>query len=423
MKEILKLGFIGLGCRGMGMLKCVYSMFFDKDIQVLAVCDLYEDRAEDARDFIIEKTGITPLCTTDYHEVLAVADIDAVVVSTSWEAHIEVAIAAMKAGKYVGMEVGGAYTVDECWELVRTSEETGMHCMMMENCCYGQREMMVLNMERKGFLGEIVHCGGGYCHDLRSEIANGEFNRHYRLRNYLSRNCDNYPTHALGPIAKTIGINRGNQFVSVSSFSSVAKGLHQYFADDPEKYEKYLDAEVKQGDVITTIITCAGGQTIVLTLDTTTPRGYSRSYLVKGTKGMYMEDNDSLCVDGVNSDIHIYDWKPMWNNAKDYEEQFDHPIWREINGDDFKELHGGMDVLVIRAFIECAKRNIQPPIDVYDAAAWASISALSAESIRQGSVPVAAPDFTCGKWKNREEEPMHKYTLGTVVEDHEMSIL
>lgn len=423
MKETINLGFIGLGCRGMGMLKFVYSLMFERDVKVLAVCDLYEDRAQEARDFVIEKTGITPLCTTDYHEVLAMDAIDAVVISTAWEAHIEVAVAAMKAGKYVGMEAGGAYSTEDCWDLVRTSEETGVPCMMLENCCYGQRELMVLNMARKGFLGEIVHCGGGYCHDLREEIANGEINRHYRLRNYLSRNCDNYPTHALGPISKTIGINRGNQFLTVSSFSSAAKGLHQYFLDHPDKYGKYIEKTVPQGDVITTVITCAGGQTIVLTLDTTTPRGYSRSYLVKGTKGMYMEDNDSLCIDGVNSDMHIYDWKPEWNNAMKYEAEYNHPIWQEINGDDFKELHGGMDILVVRAFIECVKRGIQPPIDVYDTAAWACISALSAESIKKSGIPVSAPDFTRGRWKNREEEPQHKYTLGNVVEDRNMIIL
>lgn len=145
-----------------------------------------------------------------------------------FESHIPIAIAAMKAGKYVAMEVGGAYSLDDCWELVRTSEETGMPCMLLENCCYGRREMMVLNMVKKGIMGDIIHCSGGYCHDLRQEIANGKENRHYRLRNYLNRNCDNYPTHELGPISKVLNINHGNRMVSLISVASRSQGLHDY---------------------------------------------------------------------------------------------------------------------------------------------------------------------------------------------------
>jgi hypothetical protein len=134
----------------------------------------------------------------------------------------------MKAGKYVGVEVGGAYSVDDCWRLVRTYEETGVPCMLMENCCYGRQELLVLNMVKQGLFGDIVHCQGGYRHDLREEITNGRENRHYRLRNYMNRNCENYPTHELGPIAKILGINRGNRMVSLVSMSSQAKGLHEY---------------------------------------------------------------------------------------------------------------------------------------------------------------------------------------------------
>ena len=171
MKEKLKIGVIGLGGRGYGLMTSV--MLPRPEIDVIAVCDLYEDRRQKAADTVKQERGIEPLCTADYREVLAIEELDAVIISASWADHLPIAIAAMKAGKYVGCEVGGAYSLDECWELVRTYEETGVPCMLMENCCYGRDELMVLNMVKQGLFGEIVHCQGGYRHDLRDEVAYG----------------------------------------------------------------------------------------------------------------------------------------------------------------------------------------------------------------------------------------------------------
>lgn len=297
MKETLKIGVIGLGGRGYDLMASV--MLPRPDIQVLAVCDLYEDRREKAAAKVKEERGIDPLCTANYREVLAMPELDAVIVSTSWADHLHIAIAAMKAGKYVATEVGGAYSLDECWELVRTHEETGVPCMMLENCCYGREELMVLNMVKKGLFGEVVHCQGGYRHDLRDEVSFGRENRHYRLVNYLNRNCENYPTHELGPIAKILNINRGNRMLTLNSVASKSAGLHEFLMREKGPGYDLTSCEFTQGDVVTTIIKCAHGETIVLTLDTTLPRPYSRGFHVQGTKGIFMEDNMSLFLDGV----------------------------------------------------------------------------------------------------------------------------
>ena len=168
---------------------------------------------------------------------------------------------------------------------------------MLENCCYGRRELLVKNMVDLGLFGEIVHCSGGYLHDLRHEISFGRENRHYRLRNYINRNCENYPTHELGPIARVLDINHGNRMLSLSSFASKAAGLHQYISTDKSDDTELLNTQFAQGDIITTVIKCAGGQTIVLTLDTTLPRYYSRGFTVRGTKGFYEETTDSIFLD------------------------------------------------------------------------------------------------------------------------------
>jgi Predicted dehydrogenases and related proteins len=405
----LKIGIVGLGSRGSGLLSMLVKR---EDIIISAVSDLYEDRREKALKEVEEVTGQTPFSTGNYREILAIKDIDAVVVSSSWADHINIAIDTMKAGKYVASEVGGAYSLDECWELVRTYEETGIPCMLAENCCYGREELMVLNMVKQGIFGEVIHCQGGYRHDLREEITNGRENRHYRLVNYMNRNCENYPTHELGPIAKVLNINRGNRMISLVSIASKARGLNEYILKEKGNQHDLAGFNFSQGDVVTTVIKCAHGETIVLTLDTTLPRAYSRGFHVQGTKAMYMEDNNSLFIDSIHNEYHN-NWKEQWNNVEKLREQYDHPIWRNYNPDS-KDGHGGMDNLVFSAFIDSVKRKVKPPIDVYDMAAWMSITTLSEQSIAMGGQPVAIPDFTNGRWINREPATEGPYCLDKV---------
>ena len=412
MKEKLNIGVIGQGGRGFGLLKEI--ILPREDINVLAVCDLYEDRREASAKAVKEAKGNDPLCTADYHEVLAMKEIDAVVVPTSWADHLCIAIDAMKAGKYVATEVGGAYSIDECWELVRTHEETGVPCMMLENCCSGRDELMVLNMVKKGLFGDIVHCQGGYRHDLRDEVAFGRENRHYRLVNYLNRNCENYPTHELGPIAKVLNINRGNRMVTLNSVSSKAVGLHDFLMREKGPDYDLTSAEWTQGDVVTTIIKCAHGETIVLTLDTTLPRWYTRGFHVQGTRGIYEMDNGSVFLENEHEDH--FAWKEHWGNAEEYYEKYDHPIWKQYLSEGVTGGHDGIDWLVFSAFFDAVKRGVQTPIDVYDMASWMSITPLSGQSIAMGGAPVAIPDFTNGRWINREPVVEGHYCLDKVCE-------
>ena len=402
MKEKLNIGVIGLGGRSFGLLTSV--ILPRPEIEILAVCDLYEDRREKAVETVKKKRGYEPVSTADYREILDMKAVDAVLVLTSWTDHIPISIAAMKAGKYVGCEVGGAYSVDDCWELVRTYEETKVPCMLLENCCYGRDELMVLNMVRQGLFGEIVHCQGGYRHDLRDEISFGRENRHYRLANYQNRNCENYPTHELGPIANVLNINRGNRMVSLNAVASKSAGLHEYLMKEKGPEYDLSSCSFAQGDIVTTIIKCAHGETITLTLDTTLPRPYSRAFHVQGTKGMFMEDNRSIFLDGVHNK-YDFCWKDQWNNVEEYREQYDHPIWKQYLKEGVTGGHDGIDWLVFGAFFDAARRETQTPIDVYDMAAWMSITPLSEASVAMGGAPVAVPDFTNGRWLNREEVP------------------
>ena len=408
MSKPMKIAVAGLGGRGRGLIKeAILPACEDYNIEIAAVYDPYEDRKAQGVQIVLEKTGKAPIAAATYQEILDNPEIDAVILPSAWEAHIPGAIAAMKAGKRVAFEVGGAYSLQDCWDLVNTYEETGVPCMMLENCCYGKWELMSLNMVRQGLFGDIVHCSGGYHHDLRKEITCGEENRHYRLRNYLNLNCENYPTHELGPIAKILDINDGNRMVSLTATASCAKGLHEYVLATKGADHPLAKKEFAQGDIVTTVIKCAKGQTITLTLDTSLPRSYSRAFTVRGTKGSYFGEINAVFLDGVHNE-HEFDATPLWQNADKYFEEYAHPLWKNY---EIKGGHGGMDYMVISAFFDSLVNGVNPPIDAYDCAAYMCITALSEESIHLGSAPVSIPDFTRGKWYMRDDIADCKYKL------------
>ncbi len=409
----LKVGIIGLGGRGYGTMRDCLVLF--DNIEITAVCDVYQDRVDRAVELVKEKMGNTPFATTDYHELLARQDVDAVYVPSSWESHIKISIDAMLAGKAVGCEVGGSYTVQECFDLVHTYEKTGTPFMLMENCCYNDKELLATAMARDGKFGNIVHCEGAYSHDLRSEISKGNINRHYRLRNYITRNCENYPTHELGPIAKLLNINRGNRMVSLVSVSSKALGLKEYIEENKlyESDPKLKDVVFNQGDVVTTIIKCNNGETVTIKLDTTLPRSYTRNFTVRGTKGSYFMDHNSVYLDGMKEYFETVDYiKDSIDNARDYYKDYLPDVWYNMTEEDKQRGHGGMDGIMFEAFFSAVMKGEPMPIDVYDAAAWMSITALSEESIAKGGAPVAIPDFTNGQWILRESAdvmPLKKF--------------
>ena len=409
--KTFRVGIIGLGNRGAWWVRDLIAGL--DYVEITGLCDVYEDRITSVKDALKEHGCPAPsVLTTDWKALIDAPEVDVVLIFSAWANHVEAVLRALKAGKPVAVEVGGAYCVEECFELVKTQEQTGTPFMMLENCCYGEYELMALNMARHGLFGEIVHCDGGYLHDLRDEIARGNETHHYRFHEYQTRNAENYPTHEIGPIAKLMKINRGNRFVSLVSVASRSAGLHAFIEAHDDLREKYSDTVFKQGDIVNTLITCADGSTVAITLDTSLPRYYSRGLCVRGTKGMYEEATQSVLLDEKHYEGAEWDWSPQFCNRKEYEKKWMHPIWKRYRDDGVKAGHGGMDYLVIDAFFEALDKGLPMPIDVYDAATWMVITALSAQSIANGSKPVDFPDFTNGRWKEPLEEPDWKYKIG-----------
>lgn len=405
----IRAGVVGLGNRGLGQMATLLDM---EDVDVVALCDVYEDRLEKGAGLVNSMRGTQPDCYGDYRKLVERDDIEAVFVFSSWTSHSRIAVAAMEAGKYAAMEVGGAASVDECWQLVRTSERTGKPCMMLENCCYNREEMALLNMVKKGIFGEVIHCQGGYEHDLREEICMGDVNRHYRRENFTHRNGELYPTHELGPICKWLNVNRGNRMTMLTSMASKSRGLQLWMKEhrpgDPAP-------DFAQGDIVTTMIKCAHGETITLLHDCSLPRPYSRGGRLQGTRGIWMEDNKSLCIEGLTEQNDNWDHFP-WEPFEKHIDRFQHPLWKAYDEFGLRGGHGGMDYLVLRAFVESVQNGTQTPIDVYDTAAWMSVTCLSEQSIAMGSMPVPVPDFTDGQWIGREPAVPGVFALDDVYE-------
>jgi predicted dehydrogenase len=415
----IRLGFIAVGYRGQAHIE---EMLKRTDVEIVAFADPDPQMMADAQALLLKANKPKAIefgnGDYDYRNMLQRDDIDAVFISSPWEWHLKQGVDSMRAKKIVAMEVCGAMNLGDCWEYVRTYEETGTPIMMMENVCYRRDVMAVLNMVRQGMFGEIVHAQGGYEHDLRGVLFNdgktaynsgvefgdkGFSEAKWRTNHYVNRNGELYPTHGLGPVAVMLNVNRGNRLLRLSSFSSKARGLKQYIIDHKSGGAGHPNAKVdfKQGDIVTTQLQCANGETILLTHDTSLQRPYNLGFRVQGTKGIWQDygwgDNDQGFVYFENQMKHSH----RWDNSKTWLDEHDHPLWKKNAEAAAQSGHGGMDYFVDNAFIECIKNNAAFPLDVYDLATWYSITPLSEASVAANGAVQEIPDFTDGKWMSR----------------------
>lgn len=409
-KEKLKLGLIGVGLRGTNHLK---NALLREDVLITAICDIDQSRIDLCLESIKESGKPKPKTfganEYDFRNLLSLQDVDAVIISTPWLWHTRMAKEAMIAGKYTGLEVSAANTLEECWDLVNTHEETGTHLMILENVNYRRDILAVLNMVRQDVFGELVHFRCGYQHDLRFVKLNdgktaygkgvefgekGISESKWRTQHSVVRNADVYPTHGVGPIATMCNINRGNRFLSLTSNASKSIGLHNYIVKNGGEAHPNAKIKFKQGDVITSTIETALGETIIVTHDCNLPRPYSLGFRVQGANGLWEVDGNRIYIEG-KSEPH------KWDQADEWLTKYDHPLWKKYGEHAMGAGHGGMDFFVINAFVESAKQNIAPPLDVYDAAAWSVITPLSEISIENNGEPQDFPDFTRGLWLKR----------------------
>lgn len=397
----VRIGIVGLGMRGPD---AVERMSFIQGVEIVALCDKYPERVKKSQEIL--KKAKLPVAKDysgkedSWKKMCEDPNIDLIYSCTPWHLHTPIAVYAMEHGKHVATEVPAAKTIDECWQLVETSEKTKKHCMMLENCCYDFFELLTLNMARNGLLGEIVHAEGAYIHELRwlNFKKTDGYADMWRLKENASRNGNLYPTHGLGPIAQCLDINRGDKMDHLVSMSTLDFQMNEEvktLAAKDDFFTEYVNKPFR-GSMNNTIIRTAKGKTMLIQHDVTSPRPYSRIHLVSGTKGIAQKWPSPAKIALGHS----------WMNEQEYkknEEKWTPPIVKHV-GEIAKKVggHGGMDFIMDWRLIDCLRNGLALDQDVYDAAAWSAIAPLSEASVAKKSKSIDIPDFTKGSWKTNK---------------------
>lgn len=392
--ETVRIGFVGIGGQGSVHVKNLLNI---PGARLTALCDIVPEKVERAQGWVEAAGHPKPAAYTrgprDFERLCETEDLDLVYTATPWEWHVPVCLSAMHNGKHAATEVPAAMTLDDCWALVEAAEKYRKHCLLMENCNYDRMEMMVFNMVRQGLFGELLHCEGGYLHDLRAIKFANEGEGLWRRAWASKVNANLYPTHGLGPLANCLDINRGDRFDYLVSMASPSRGLQlwaeEHFpADAPQRRERYV-----LGDMNTSLIKTANGRTILVSHSTNLPRPYSRIHMLQGTRGIFQGYPSRVYIEGRSKA------EDRWDDAADWLAEYEHPLWKDTHAEDQREGHGGMDYLEDYRLIKCLREGTPTDMNVYDAAAISAVVHLSGQSIAKRSRPVDFPDFTRGRWK------------------------
>lgn len=388
----IRLGYVGVGNRGTQLLTC---MFRHKGIQVPAVCDINPKAATRASGIVDKAVGKRPETYTrgpkDYLRMFGRDDLDAIIVAVPMPIQGPIASAAMRAGKHVLSEVAPAVTLEQCWDLVRAAEQTGKTYMLAENVCYFRDMMMIQNMLAQGVFGKLTYAECGYIHDCRHLGFDASGLPNERGAMFLSMIGNLYPTHAIGPVAQFLGINRTDRFVSLTAATSISGAVSHYIAKKFGKNHPGAKLKPRGGDMTNAFIKTAKGLLIELRFDmaSTRPHPDPVQCLLQGTRAVYQSDGRRIFIEGKGKD---YAWESLANHEKEYE----HPLWRKFANEAKGTGYGGADYFMTRAFTETLRTGAASPIDAYDAALWASIIPLSAASILAGGKPQTFADFKEG---------------------------
>ncbi|MFC5973425.1 Gfo/Idh/MocA family protein [Halomarina salina] len=401
--DTVNVGIIGLGNRGFSMTQLIDAMAPDKGV-IKAICDIREKPVEEMSDWIKEEGKNDPPATysgskNSWRKLVQRDDLDLVFVFTPHQAHTPMAEYAMKKGKHVAVEVPAATTIQECWTLVDTAEKTQKQCVMLENVCYFDIEMWVLNMVRQGVFGDkLTYASGGYIHNLVAEYFFEAYWKDWRSKNHRKYKGDLYPTHGLGPIAFYMGINRGDRLEYIASQESPETQLTERAKELPEDHWAHGADDWANGDTTRSEILTEQDRQIHLQFDVKTNRGYSRKNELAGVDAYHEGFPSQLAVDSEGHgfvDDATYD---------QYYEEYRHPLWVQMEeiAEEYGG-HGGGDFLEIYRLFDAFNDGRPPDMDVYDAAAWSAVRPLSATSIEYGGIPVKFPDFTRGDWQNKRK--------------------
>ena len=409
MKRV-RVGFVGIGGRGTG---AVHRVSMIPGVDIVALCDKKPAQVEKNLTWLREHkyAGVGGIRTyvgeEAYKELCDFGDCDVVYCATPWALHQPVGLRALCGGKIALIEVTSALTTDQCWELVEASEKYRIPCMQLENCVYGEIELLELHLARLGMFGEINHAEGGYIHDLRAIIpsVDNHYNSEWEWRydENLVHKGNQYPTHGLVPICQTMGINRGDRLDYLVSLENGPSNVnYEYFKREflTDADPRRKDPPAEMGDMNTTLIKTVKGKSIMVQHDVSSPRPYSRINLISGTKGIVRDYPFQCAFEEKCFDLKAHAWFDE-KKASEVRTKYMHPMWRDVS-EMAKKVggHGGMDFIMDLRWAYCLQNGLPLDMDVYDLAATSCLCELTETSVRNGSKPVSIPDFTRGNWRN-----------------------
>ena len=415
--ETVKVGIIGLGMRGPGAVSRLSAI---PGVRVTALSDLYQARV-DARNAWLAQNGFSTAkayygSEDEWKKLVEDPEVNLVYIATPWQMHASMVLYALECGKHVACEVPMVFSVEESWQIINKAEEKRVHCMLLENCCYGENEMLALNLVRNNILGTLVHGEGAYIHDLRGWNFRGEgsYEGFWRLKWNAQHTGNPYATHGLGPICQYMNIGRGDQMRVLTAMSTANIGYSEYVKAHQAQLDalaaksngaKYgmsdrqaLTGPWAMGDMSTALIKTEQGRTIMVQHDTTSPRPYTRLNLISGTRGILKDYPLQIALDPNYEAPHL-----GWANQAQMNEiraKFRHPLWRE-SGEIAKKMggHGGMDFLMDLRLCYCLQNGLPLDINVYESCQWSVLAELTETSAKNDGAPVTVPDFTRGAWK------------------------
>ncbi len=355
-EKIVKIGIVGLG-RGLQSIKDVLS---EPNLKLTAICDIKPEMIEKAKVTLTEHNITDYECFTDYDEMLAKADINAVSIATDAIYHVPFVVKAMEAGKHVLSEIPAINSLEEAKLLKKTvSEHPELKYMCGENDCFLGTIEAWKKMYEDGKFGDIVYAEGEYIHtsDFR-EIKEPKDKGHWRMFNPAIK----YLTHDLGPLLYIMD----DRCVSVTCMV-------------PDTiYNPYKPA-VAQNAVA--LFKTAKGAVIRILILFGAYAGYTHNYLMYGTKGM-IEVDKSKPRREAHSLAMLSDIPGSFNN------KIDIPVTCSSFGDKKGNTHLGIDRKMFKAFINCIVNDTEPPINVDLGIRMALPGIFAHESYMNGGKPV-----------------------------------
>jgi predicted dehydrogenase len=393
--EVVRIGIVGTGLRGRSVLNELLAI---DGARITAICDVVQEKANRASRMITDKGQPAPAVVVKgengFEELVRRDDVDFVYTATPWEWHVPVMLASLAAGKHCGSECPIGTTLKDLWSLVDASEQSRRHCLHLENCTYGETEMLVNRLVHAGVFGEVLHTEAAYLHDLRSILFETRDEGLWRRAWHTRANANLYPTHGLGPVSWYLDIHAGDRYDYLVAMGGPHRGLELWREEKVDKSDPRWQEQYVTGDHNTSILKTVNGKTVMLQHDVSNPRPYTRHNRVQGTKGAFEDYPPRIYVEGQAGG-------ERWTNVDEWKKTHTDPLWLRL-GDRAKNAgHGGMDFIMAYRLVECLREGLVPDYDVYDAAAWSAPFPLTEMSIAGGSAPMKFPDFTRGEWSKR----------------------